>query len=204
MRLIREFVSATRLALCGTLLMVGCTPPQESTPADAPQTATPAVAAIEPEVGPQLPASEVLPEVLSVNTAKLGGLLDRTEGKVTVLNIWATWCGPCVQEMPDIVTFYHEMDRDAVAFVSVSLDAESDITKAISKFQRAHKVPFPIYVLNETNPEGLKKALRGTFRGGIPTTFFYDRTGKLVKMVEGAIPMTVLQGTVKSLVEAQP
>lgn len=201
MRLFRNLVLTTCPPLLGALLLAGCSQPQ---PEVAPLTpASPAVA--NPAApAPEAASTEKLPEVLAVNTAQLGGLVEKTLGKVTVVNLWATWCGPCVQEMPDLVKFYNEMDRTAIALISVSLNSEADIKDEIPKFQHAHQVPFPIYVLNETNPDGLLTALRGRFKGGIPTTFFYDKSGKLAKIVEGAIPMPVLLETVKSLVDANP
>lgn len=194
---IRLFASATALTLCAVLALAGCSKPVQAPPEEK---APDAVAEDSTQVGPVV---EKLPEVIAVNTAQIGGLLDKTVGKVTVVNLWATWCGPCVQEMPDLVKFYNEMDREAVAFVSVSLDTEADIKEGIPNFQRTHKVPFPIFVLSEVNPEGLTKALRGSFGGGIPTTFFYDRSGTLAKTVVGAIPMEELLSTVKSLVESK-
>jgi thiol-disulfide isomerase/thioredoxin len=151
------------------------------------------------------PAAEVaLPPVRSVNTAQLGGLVEGTLGKITVLNIWATWCGPCVQEMPDLVKFYNETSRDSVAFLSLSIDAESEITGAIPEFQRTHSVPFPVYVLNERNDEGLEKALRVPFEGGIPATYIYDAAGKLVTSELGAITLSELQGIVNPLLSPKP
>ena len=218
MRIVRNFVLAACPPMVVAMLLVGCSQPQPAPPASTPtptaeaEPATPAekagpfadaAASVQAPSTPEAVA-EKLPEVLAVNTAKLGGLVERTLGKVTVINIWATWCGPCIYEIPEFVQFYSEMDRDATAFLSLSVDEEEDITSAIPKFQREHKVPFPIYVLNERNDEGLLKALRGTFGGGIPTTFFYDREGKIVKKLDGAITLAQIRAIVNPLLATNP
>ena len=65
-------------------------------------------------------------------------------------------------------------------------------------------MPFPVYVLNERNDEGLEKALRVPFEGGIPATYVYDATGKLVMSELGAITLAELEAIVNPLLEQKP
>ncbi len=196
---------------CALLLAAGCSQPEPVATAPAPSDPLPPVAQEGPAASPTAEATSEpapagdsasetpLPEVRAVNTAELGEVLGKTLGKVTVLNFWATWCVPCVQEMPDFVTLYNESDPESVALVSLSIDDAADVTGAIPEFQRTHKMPFPIYVLNERDDEALEKALRGKFSGMIPATFVYDKTGVLVKMVEGPITLSELREILKPL-----
>ena len=204
------------------LLVAGCSQPDPVTPQTVPSETSPPVAEEGPAASPTaeaasapapeaLPAAELapaavdapaetpLPEVRAVNTAELGEVIEKTVGKVTVLNFWATWCVPCVKEMPDFVTLYNESDPEQVALVSLSIDDAAEVTGAIPEFQRTHKMPFPIYVLNERDDEALEKALRGKFSGMIPATFVYDKTGALVKMVEGPATLAELREILKPL-----
>lgn len=220
----REYLFAASLVFGGALVMTGCSQPDPTAPSAPPTSEQPAagtaapqdtVEVVPPQEGASTPentpesssesdASTSLPEVRGVNTAQLGELVEETLGKVTVLNIWATWCGPCVREMPDLVKFYNETSRDTVAFLSLSIDMESDITAAIPAFQRTHEMPFPIYVLTERNDQGLAKALRAPFEGAIPATYIYDGAGTLVKTVLGAITLAELQAIVEPLATAKP
>ena len=193
------------------LLVAGCSQPDPVATAPAPSDPPTLVAEEGPAASPIAspttePAPAVdstsetpLPEVRAVNTAELGEVLEKTLGKVTVLNFWATWCVPCVKEMPDFVTLYNESDPEQVALVSLSIDDAAEVTGAIPEFQRTHKMPFPIYVLNERDDEALEKALRGKFSGMIPATFVYDKTGALVKMVEGPATLAELREILKPL-----
>lgn len=188
-----------------TLLVAGCSAREASAPGDKPVAVKEAAAADAPASDPadqpeSAPNPETVgPEVMVVNTAKLAGLLNRTLGKVTVLNIWATWCVPCVTEMPDLVRFYNETDRGQIAFVSLSLNDLEDRTGAIPAFQKEHQIPFPVYVLNERNVDGMTKALRGPFNGGIPTTYIYDKTGKIVQNIEGPTTIEHLNTLIESI-----
>lgn len=140
-----------------------------------------------------------LPEITALNTAQFRGVMEKTKGKVTVLNLWATWCGPCIHETPDLVKFYNETDRETLNFVSLSFDDVPEVEGAIPEFLRTHKVTFPVFVLNDRNDEELFRALRTQFGGGIPTTYVYDKEGALVKSVDGAIGLEELRKIVVPL-----
>lgn len=209
---------------CTLLLVAGCSPSAPMAPSEGSGDSSPVVAeeravtlqtpesaapdaktppettpVSEPPSGGGAPVESPLPEVRAVNTAELDQIMEKTRGKVTVLNFWATWCLPCVQEMPDFVTLYNESDLESFALVSLSIDDVAEVSGAIPEFQRTHKMPFPIYVLNERNDEALLKAVRGKFNGMIPTTFIYDKSGALVKMVEGSVTLAELRELLKPL-----
>ena len=203
-------------------IVAGCGAPQPAEPeapetaaqADAPADAmdTPAVAIEPPAAETDMPedaeadaaavddgATVTLPPVTQTNSAAVAELLAAQKGKVVVLNIWATWCPPCVHEMPDLVKFYNETSRDEIAFISLSVDEVSEIDGAIPEFQKVHQVPFPIYVINDRDLEGLNASLKGEFKGAIPSTFVYGKDGALAETVLGEITREALQTLVAGL-----
>lgn len=182
---------------------VEVTPPPSEEPAEPETTPeTQADAAPEPSPETDAAAGEALPPVQEADTAAIAALMKETLGKVTVVNIWATWCPPCVHETPDLVTFYNETDRDQVAFVSISADDVAEIDGEIPKFQRNLDISFPIHVLNERDQEGLDAALRTPFEGALPTTIIYDRQGNAIDTVMGAITLDELRAKVTPLLGA--
>lgn len=213
-------VTLPALSACTLFLVAGCSPSAPISTSESSKDSSPVVteeravtlpapkpAAPDAETAPVseppsaggTPVESPLPEVRAVNTAELDQIMEKTRGKVTVLNFWATWCLPCVQEMPDFVTLYNESDLESFALVSLSIDDVAEVSGAIPEFQRTHKMPFPIYVLNERNDEALLKAVRGKFNGMIPATFVYDKSGALVKMVEGSVTLAELRELLKPL-----
>ena len=81
-------------------------------------------------------------EVQSTNGDKLTET--SLKGKITVVDFWATWCGPCVQELPELAKFSLKMkDRKDVAFLSFSVDDEK---AAIARFFAGRKETFPVYL----------------------------------------------------------
>lgn len=95
--------------------------------------------------------------------------LSAFEGKVLFVNLWATWCGPCVVEMPGIQRLYEQFPREDVAFLLVS-DEPPDV---VEEFVDEKGWKLPLYVSDEERPSAFDSR-------GIPATFILDRTGRIV------------------------
>jgi len=100
--------------------------------------------------------------------------LNQFKGKVIFINFWATWCPPCVAEMPAINKLYQEMG-DKIAFVMLSRDKSFE--KAIS-FKQRKEYSLPIYTLASQLPPLYQST-------ALPTTFVIDADGKLALTHKG-------------------
>lgn len=101
--------------------------------------------------------------------AKLSELLKDKE--VVVLNIFASWCGPCKKEFPDMEKTYQKY-KDKMEIVAVSGDTVLDSMEDMVKYKEEHNLSFPIGMKNESI-DSLKI-------GGFPTTYIIDRNGRIV------------------------
>ena len=99
-------------------------------------------------------------------------------GKVVLVNIWATWCRPCVDEMPSMQKLYQEFQDDEFEILAVSIDTLGP--KAVAAFMQKYRLTFPVLL----DPQGTIKEAYGAT--GIPESFIIDRRGLLVKKVIGA------------------
>lgn len=104
--------------------------------------------------------------------------LDEFRGKVVVLNFWATWCPPCIEEMPSLVQMQQKMKAKGVEVVAISVDADQG---AYQDFLKEHKVD----LLTVRDPDQKSNNLYGTFK--FPETYIIDRQGVLRRKFIGAI-----------------
>ena len=100
--------------------------------------------------------------------------LNASEGKVIILNLWATWCPPCVAEMPSMQALYDSYG-DKVDFYFVS----SEDTERLTKFLQKKEYDVPVYRETKSPPELFRVST-------IPTTFVISKKGKLIVKSTGA------------------
>jgi len=118
------------------------------------------------------------------NREKVSDLLHAARGKVLVINVWATYCIPCIEEMPELATFYKGRDPQRIEFLSLSADGAYTLEDAVKPFVAEKQLPFPVYVLDELPPNELVKLIGvggSGWDGELPATFVLDATGTLKK-----------------------
>ncbi len=106
--------------------------------------------------------------------------LSQLRGKPVVLNFWATWCPPCIEEMPSLVQLQKQMG-DKVTILAVSEDADDG---AYKQFIRDHNID----LLTVRDTQRKTNEVYGTFK--FPETFIIDRNGKIVRKFIGATDWT--------------
>jgi cytochrome c biogenesis protein CcmG/thiol:disulfide interchange protein DsbE len=100
------------------------------------------------------------------------------QGKILILNFWATWCAPCVEEMPSLVELQRRLGPKGVTVVGVSVDVEGD---AYHHFLTSYKIDF----LTVRDPDHKSSNLYGTFK--FPETYIIDRKGIVRRKFIGAV-----------------
>ncbi|MFM8705906.1 MAG: TlpA family protein disulfide reductase, partial [Planctomycetia bacterium] len=100
-------------------------------------------------------------------------------GKVVLVDFWATWCGPCVAEIPNVLEQYEKYHKDGFEVVGISLDQDRE---ALEKFVDEQKIPWPI-LFEKAEGEGWQHPL-ATFYGisGIPTVILIGRDGNVITL----------------------
>ena len=107
---------------------------------------------------------------------KMVSLADQ-KGHVVLVNIWATWCPPCVDEMPSMETLYKEFKDENFEILAVSIDALG--ANAVGPFMKKYNLSFPALL----DPEATLKVLYQTT--GVPESFIINKEGILVEKIIG-------------------
>tara|TARA_B100001113_G_scaffold350098_1_gene346631 strand:- start:236 stop:760 length:525 start_codon:yes stop_codon:yes gene_type:complete len=113
-------------------------------------------------------------ELLPLNSSPFQ--LNDKEGVLYLINLWATWCGPCQYEIPHLNELYNEYHHEGIVIVGIALD-DSDIP--VKAFIKKQNIDYPIIMFNKKLPSYLKNI------PGVPTTLTLDASLRIIDVVIG-------------------
>lgn len=120
----------------------------------------------------------------SINAAQFRSILNANRGKVVLVNLWATWCVPCLKELPDLAKLNEKYKEQGVKLITVSMDDEADLARA--KKLLAERGPgLEGYLQAEGDQEKFVGVIDPTWSDIMPTTFLLDREGKMTTKLLG-------------------
>ena len=114
-------------------------------------------------------------------------------GKVLVINFWATWCSPCLEEIPHFVRLQRRFGDRGLQFVGIAVEDR----EKVRAFARDQEINYPILIGQLTAIELSKAA--GNTRGGLPHTLVLDRSGQVISQHYGGLNEKVLEPIIKKL-----
>jgi thiol-disulfide isomerase/thioredoxin len=126
-----------------------------------------------------------LPTVTPATSKEVLAATRDSGAKVVLLNMWASWCGPCRMEFPDLVKLQRDYEARGLKVVLVSWD---DHVEDAARFLAKQGVTTPSFIKSNTQgDQEFINSLSSKLTGAIPATLIYDNTGKLHDMWEGAV-----------------
>jgi thiol-disulfide isomerase/thioredoxin len=137
-------------------------------------------------------ATQAGPKIGTLKPADFGKFKDSAKGKVLVLNFWATTCGPCVAEFPELVALDAKYRDKGVKFVGVTVDEPEDVQPKVIPFIKKHQVKFDIVRQNLDDSEQVLNQITKDWSGVIPVTVVYDKQGNLAYSRFGIIDRDLL------------
>jgi thiol-disulfide isomerase/thioredoxin len=134
-----------------------------------------------------------------ISPTQIDSVIHQYQGKKAVLvNLWATWCGPCVEEFPYIVTLQQKYpDQLHVIFISGDFTAPY---KVVPAFLKEHNVDWTTYLKTGDDQEFIN-ALDSTWTGAMPFTKIYDKNGTVVARWENSADYDTFQNYVEKAIQ---
>lgn len=122
--------------------------------------------------------SSVSAENIKVLEGKeLTHIISQNKGKVIYINMFATWCPSCKQEMPNIISARNNYPEDSVLFIGISLDENQ---QHLQNYVKESRINFPVYIAGSTVPSMFRTT-------AIPQNIIYNKKGELVVNEAGGI-----------------
>lgn len=184
------------LALLAVPLVVHAQPPDSLLTRALPRLSPPeGVNASAAELRASIPAMRALPDfrLEALDAATAGGdslALSDLDGRVVVLNVWASWCGPCRQEMPELDSLARTLGPYGVSVVGVTIDDDRDAARTVAT---ALGVGYPLVYDDGRMTERLGAS------GVMPVTYVLDRDRRLRLIADGRVTYADLYPTLWAL-----
>jgi thiol-disulfide isomerase/thioredoxin len=142
---------------------------------------------------PALPAAAAEPPVARpasggstlATATQLRARLEAERGKVLVLNLWGTWCVPCLREIPDLLEVERRLAARGVRLLGVGMDEPSQRATLVEPFRAKHFPAFETLLRNEADMDTLVSVIDPAWNEILPTTYLIGRDGKVFKKIQG-------------------
>lgn len=128
---------------------------------------------------PSNPVLAVPVALVEADFATIDAAIAANKGRVVLVDMWASWCGPCVAKFPEFVELHTKYAPNGLACVSVSLDRDRDRPAALKRLQE-WDATFPNFALANAGRDEEQIVARFAYAGGIPHQALFDKTGKRV------------------------
>ena len=139
------------------------------------------------------------PKVTQIDATGLKDLL-KPNGKPLLINFWATWCGPCREEFPDLVKIGKD-HRGKIDLVTVTLDDVSEINGDVPKFLAEMRSDSPAYLLKTADESAAIALVSKDWQGALPFTILFNAQGETVYSKQGKFEKDILVAEIEELGE---
>jgi thiol-disulfide isomerase/thioredoxin len=116
--------------------------------------------------------------IKTYNFSELKPFLEKSDDNIYIINFWATWCAPCVKELPYFEKIKQEYADKNVVVLLVSLDFPKQVDKKLIPFINKNKIQSEVVLLDDINEDVWIKAIDDNWSGAIPATLIYNKRNR--------------------------
>lgn len=144
-----------------------------------------------------IPAAVFAQEVKKIKVTELESFISSSDGPL-IVNFWATFCIPCIEEIPHFQKMTEKYKKEGVKLLLVSLDLEDDYKK-VAPFAKKRKFTAPIVWLDETNADYFIPKIDEKWSGAIPATLFVNNKKGYRKFIEEQVDENELEKEIMAI-----
>lgn len=122
-----------------------------------------------------------------IKIPELEKILNNPENKLFVVNLWATWCGPCVSELPLFQKIAPDYDTSKVRFILISLDFPSQVESHLIPFLKNNRISLETVLMSDLDYDSWIEKVDPSWQGNIPATLLFNNYNKARHFHSGVI-----------------
>lgn len=140
-------------------------------------------------------------ELVTLNKiSDLDALRSSNSGKVVLINLWASWCKPCVEEFPELVRLYRQYKEQDFVLILVNLDSQEEVNSKVIPFLKSNNVDFTTYYIDAENKvDDIIDYFDKKWEGAIPATFIYGKNNVMIESIIGGHNYNFFESVIKKL-----
>ena len=128
-------------------------------------------------------------------------LMSTKNDSALLINFWATWCKPCVSELPHFEAFHQKYAAKGIQVILVSLDDVKNANARIARVVKEKSILSPIYLLNEPDYNSWINKIDSSWSGSLPATLFLDKKKNKIAFYEKELSQEELENIVKPFIQ---
>lgn len=138
-------------------------------------------------------------EIERIGIPELEKILSASDDRLYVVNFWATWCAPCVKELPHFEKISEEYEPEKVKFILISLDFPSQIDKKLIPFLKKNKITLPVSVMTNLDYNAWIDRVDNSWQGNIPATLLFNNAAGRRLFIPDEVEETELRKAITEL-----
>ena len=123
-------------------------------------------------------------DVKTVTPEAFRAELASMRGKVVLLNVWATWCGPCLKEIPDLLAVERDLAAKGLVLAGLSVDDTADLAR-VEGFRQKYFPEFRTFVRDATDMDAVVSVVDPAWNEIVPTSYLIGRDGRVIERIQG-------------------
>ncbi|MFT5131768.1 MAG: peroxiredoxin [Gammaproteobacteria bacterium] len=133
------------------------------------------------------------PDFTLTDVAEQQRNISEWDGKVLAINFWATWCPPCIKEIPEFIELQHKYQKQGLQFIGIALQRAEEVTEFITEYGMNYPV-----LAGEMEVIEIAESY-GNAIGALPYTVIIDRTGHIHYVKQGALAIDIAEAIILEL-----
>ena len=120
-----------------------------------------------------------------INPDSFASIIKKRNQKVLFVNVWATWCIPCIEEFPELIKLNEKYSKKDVDIITLNINLLSEMDSKVIPFLKKNKNTIPVFMAENDNIDDLINLLDKNWSGAVPVSFVFNKRGQMFSSVFG-------------------